>query len=388
MKFLFREFTFFGKKLSTAVIIWFVLAMTAIIIEVSKNVFNNYLIYKGVFWHTIHQTNLFSLYPSEYFDCNHYGPFFSLIIAPFALLPDKFGCLLWGFFNAIILFLAINKLSIEDKKKNIIFLITAVEMMTSQHNVQFNPILTACIILSYVFVCERKEIWATLFISIGIMTKIYGIVGIAFFMFSDHKFKFIGYFIFWMILLFVLPMLFSSPQFIIQSYYDWLQSLIEKNNSNQDSVMQGMTAMRFIKKSLSIPELKDTYIIAVAGLVYLISIFRISQLKNDTFRINYLAFLLIGLVIFSSSAESPTYIIAMTGVAFWYITQDYKKLWVNGILILAIMFTSFSTTDFFPKLIKTEFIRPFAIKAMPCLIVWILLSIQLLFKKYHLKFNK
>lgn len=383
MNFLFKDFQFFKRKISVSVLLWLSLAIIAIIVEVAKNVFNNYLIYKGVFWHTVNQTNLFNLYPAEYFDCNHYGPFFSLIIAPFALLPDKIGTLLWGIFNALFLLFAIKKLPIEEKGKNILFFITAVEMMTSQHNVQFNPILTGTIILSFVFVHQKKEIWATLFIAVGIMTKIYGVVGLAFFMFSENKIKFIWTFILWMILLFILPMVISSPHFIIQSYQDWYHSLVEKNDSNQESVMQGMTAMRFVKKVFSIPSLNDFIFIIGAGLIYLISILRINQLKEINFQISYLAFLLIGLVIFSSSAESPTFIIAMVGVALWYVIQKDKNSRTYFILALAVIFTSLSTTDLFPKSVKVEYIRPYAIKAMPCFIVWLILSYQLIFKKFN-----
>ena len=49
---------------------------------------NNFLIFKGVYWHTVNGTSLYAAYPSEYSDVNHYGPLFSLIIAPFALLPE------------------------------------------------------------------------------------------------------------------------------------------------------------------------------------------------------------------------------------------------------------------------------------------------------------
>jgi hypothetical protein len=202
-------------------------------------------------------------------------------------------------------------------------------------------------------------------------------------MFSEDKIKFIWTFIMWMILLFILPMIISSPHFIIQSYQDWYHSLIEKNDSNQESAMQGMTAMRFVKKIFAIPSLNDVFFIIGAGLVYLISIFRIKQLKEINFQISYLASLLIGLVIFSSSAESPTYIIAMMGVGLWYVLQKNKNRWTYFILVLALIFTSLSTTDLFPKSIKVEYIRPYAVKAMPCFIVWLILSHQLIFKKYN-----
>jgi len=50
--------------------------------------YNNYLLYKSVFTHTLEKKNIFSLYPDLFFDSNHYGVFFSMLIAPFALLPD------------------------------------------------------------------------------------------------------------------------------------------------------------------------------------------------------------------------------------------------------------------------------------------------------------
>ena len=56
---------------------------------------NNFLIFRGVFLHTWQQTSLYAAYPAEYFDVNHYGPLFSLIIAPFALLPHWMGLVFW-----------------------------------------------------------------------------------------------------------------------------------------------------------------------------------------------------------------------------------------------------------------------------------------------------
>ena len=79
-----------GKKFSLS-LLWFLLPAVAGLLKWKQNSINNYYIFKGVFHHTINQTNLYSLYPAEYFDSNHYGPLFSLIIGPFALLPDYIG---------------------------------------------------------------------------------------------------------------------------------------------------------------------------------------------------------------------------------------------------------------------------------------------------------
>ena len=385
MSLLTKDFNIANRKISFATILWFVLAVVAAGIQIKKGIggINNYLIFKGVFCHTLAQKNLYLYYPTEYFDVNHYGPFFSIIIAPFAALPNVIGCFLWCILNALFLFYAVKKLPVSANNQNIILLIAAMEMMTSMHNVQFNPMLTSWIIFSYILVHLKKDFWATLFIAAGFFTKLYGIVGLAFFMFSDNKVKFILSFAFWCAVMFFLPMLISSPSFIIQSYKDWYYSLAEKNNSNQESAMQGMSAMRVLRKVFLLKNLKDIYVLIIAAICCLFPLTRINQFKFKNFQLSYLALILIAVVIFSSSAESATYVIAMTGVAIWYVVQPQKNYWATALIIFAFVLTSLSTTDFFPNIVKVNYIRPFALKALPCFIIWVFICLQLFTKKFR-----
>jgi hypothetical protein len=386
MPFFLKEFTIFNRKISFAAIFWFSLAIIAAFIQLNRGVaaYNNYLIFKGVFWHSIAQNNLYEHYKEEYFDVNLYGPIFSFIIAPFAVLPNVVGCFLWCFANALFLFYAVRKLPVSYQNQNIILLIGALEMMTATHNTQFNPMLTSWVIFSYILVKNKKDFWATFFIAAGIFTKLYGIVGLAFFLFSDNKIKFICSFIFWCAVMFFLPMLISSPNFIVQSYKNWYYNLSQKNNSNQESTMQGMSVMRLLKKVFFIKNLKDIYVLGTAAIVYILPMFRKSQWKEKNFQLSYLAFLLIGLVIFSSSAESATFVIAMMGVGIWYILQEEKNRWTVGLLVFALVLTSLSTTDFFPKFAKVEYVRPYALKTLPCFLIWLTIAFQLLTKKFNL----
>lgn len=77
---------------------------------------NNYLIFKNVFFNTIHQKNLFIHYPDLYFDLNHYGVFFSALIAPFAMMPDWLGISLWNIANTFIFIYGVYKLPFSDAK--------------------------------------------------------------------------------------------------------------------------------------------------------------------------------------------------------------------------------------------------------------------------------
>ena len=70
----------------TLLALWLILPIISTLTKLSKH--NNFLIFRYVYWHTVEGVSLYEAYP-EYFDYNYYGPVFSLIIAPFALFPDR-----------------------------------------------------------------------------------------------------------------------------------------------------------------------------------------------------------------------------------------------------------------------------------------------------------
>ena len=83
-----------------------------------------------------------------------------------------------------------------------------------------------------------------------------------------------------------------------------------------------------------------------------------------------LASVLIWIVIFNHKAESPTFVIAMTGVALWFIKGEKNPMNI-ALLVLALLFVSLTSTDLFPSSLRTSFIQPYAMKAFPCILIWI-----------------
>lgn len=374
-----------NRKIPFAFVIWFAFALIAVLAELFHHSINNFLIFKNVFWHVVDQKNLYQAYPNKYEDHNFYGPIFSFVIAPFAVLPVWIGVILWVLFNAFFLFYAITQLPLTEKAIKTIFLIAAIEFMTSSHNVQFNSAIAATIILSYTFVNKEKDFLAAFFIVLGFLTKIYGIVGILFFVFSKHKLKFIGSFLFWLIVLFCLPMLISSPAYIFQTYNDWFQTLILKNTSNiniRHGNMQDLSLMGIIRRVFNYYELSNLTVIAPAVVLLALPLLRFKLYNNVVFQLYYLCLALISAVIFSSSSESATYVIAMAGVAIWYVINTHKKNNFNTfVLIFALFTTSLASTDLVPQIIKNDIVRAYALKALPCVVVWIILIYNVAFKK-------
>ena len=380
----FFKHSFFTDK-KYIITIWLVITIISVVKQFLIGNYNNYKIFKGVYFHTINKLPLYKEYPLEYFDHNHYGPVFSLIIAPFAVLPDYIGMILWGIFNAAILVWAITQLPIKQIQITAILWICFHEFLTTLLGLQFNPIMTAIIILSFVYIDKGKVFWAAMFIVLGIFVKLYGIVGLAFFFFTKDKIKFIASLIFWSVVFFVLPMLISSPEYILNTYIGWFDRLVIKNaentglNSYQDICLMGMVRRVMQDSTISnLPFLISG--ILLFGLQYL----RIKEYKEKGFRLMMLASVLIFTVIFSTGSESPTYIIAFVGVAIWFVIQPkpITKFYIF-LFIFAIILTSLSPSDLMPKFIRENYIRPFALKALPCVLIWIAIIYEMLTKNFN-----
>ena len=372
------------RELPIITFVWFLLSALTVLSEVMRGAtsINNYLVYKGVFEHLIACKNLYLAYPNEYFDLNHYGPVFGLLIAPFAMMPLFVGCFFWGMLNASFLYYAISRLNLSRNNTLVVLLICLIELQTSLHNVQYNPFIAALIILAFVHVREEKEWLAALFIAFGFLTKLYPIVGVLFFFFSDHKVRFVLWGMFWLVIFLILPVVLTSPQFLYQTYFDWSHSLIDKTVETKLSSMHGgmgdISVMGLIKRAFKLWDMPSLWVVLPAFLFIITPLRRVSLFKNNTYQLLYLACLLISTVIFSSSAESPTYIIAVTGVAVWWITQEKPYSASNKVaLIFAIVLTSLSATDLFPGYIKVHYVVAYALKALPCFVIWSIIIFQL-----------
>ncbi len=373
----------FDKVLAN--VLWFGLSFIAILLDFLHNKINNYIIFKHVYIHSIQQINLYLEYPQQYADVNLYGPVFALVIAPFALLPNTIAIILWGMFNTAILYIAIKKLPIASKWQNAILILCSHEMMNAASWLQSNALIAACIILGFDFINKRKEIWALFFIMLATFIKIYGIVGFAFFFFSKDKLKFIGWTIVWSVVFFVLPMIISSSHFVIQSYSDWLHALqykAAKNvNPNDTNDYQDICVMGMIRRIFNVPYFKNYYVTVPAVILFGLQYLRFNYFSDVRYRLYLLCSVLITTVIFTTSAESPTYIIAFPAMCIWYVLQEHTKK-VNALFIFTLLLTSFSYSDLFTPWLRENIVRPYALKALPGFILWLIILKQIYSKQF------
>jgi len=375
--------------------LWVLIGILSAVTKLSVVRHNNYLIFKGVFWHVWQQLPLYVPYVEEYGDVNHYGPLFSLIIAPFALLPDWAGLVLWNTALALLLYWAIRQLNLSRYQHVFMLWFCAHELLTALFMQQFNVAIAAIIMLSYAFVKKEKDVWATLMLLIGTFVKLYGIVGLAFFFFSKHKGKYIVWMIVWSIVLFVAPMLLSSPAYIVQTYQDWIACLMEKGGDNAMSLMQNISLLGIIRKvgfavsggSVLWQTYSDLWVIMPGLILFAMPYLRVKQYQHVAFQQTLLASVLMFVCLFSTGTESSGYIIALTGVVLWYTAAPWQRnRWDVALLIFCFILTSLSPSDLFPAYVRREWVQPYALKALPVAVIWLQLCVELMTKRYENSF--
>jgi hypothetical protein len=348
-----------------------------------RHIDHNYQIFQSAFHHARSHLNLYATYPNEHNDLYLYGPVFSIFVAPFAILPESWGFLLWQIVNALAFLFAVNTLPFSNKKKTLILLFCAIEFANASHYMEINPLIAAFIILSFVLVEKEKDEWATMFIILGSLIKLYPIAGLAFFMFSKNKPKFVISSIVWVIVFFLLPMAISSPSFIFQSYHDWVNILKFKSqlnqglNTGQDWCIMGV--VRRLTGDITIPNLP---FLVAGAVIFAIPMLRYMQFQSFKFRLQVLSSALLMVVIFSTGSEHPTFIIATAGAVIYILMNDKPFTTFNIVmLVLLVVITGLGPSDAFPKFLRIWMSR-YAMKAWPCIIIWFKIAYELIFKNF------
>lgn len=367
-------------------VVWILIALVNGIIRYTPERCNNFLIFRQVFWHTIQGQPLYELYPEQYYDLNHYGAVFSWVIAPFAVLPSWLGGILWLVALTLLLYWAVRKLPMKQQVVSYIILFSTHELHHSLLMFQFNVAIAAIIILAFVLIDKEKDIWAAFFIVLGTMVKLYGIVGLAFFFFSKHKPKLLLACVGWAALFFVLPMLISSPEYILSQYVAWWDDLTVKNSGNAFAMWQNISVLGMIRKISGVADYSDAWIILSGLILFGLPYLRVKQYKHLAFRLTLLASVLLFTVLFSTGSERCSYIIAFLGIGIWYWAAPWKRSVVDVALMVAVFyFASLFTTDLFPRFLKKGYMIPYALQALPCTLVWLKLTYEMMTREYEEK---
>ncbi len=334
--------------------------------------YNNYLIFKNSFFHLIEGQNLYTPYPVDYWDLYKYSPIFSLFMGMLAWMPNWAGLLCWNLLNVIVLYFGVKDFDFKNKRLQLFFwFFIFLELITSLQNSQCNILIIGLFLLAYQSFQKEQIIKAALFLSLTVFIKIFGLVLFILFLLYPKKIKFISYSILWFSLLALFPIVITGWNELIWQYQNWWHMLINDSSVSSSYSFKGWLELWFTIQ----PNKRLVLVFGIVGL--LLPLFNYKAIKTSTFQTMMFASAVIWVVIFNHKAESPTYIIAVIGAYIWFINS--RRSWVEIALItMCFLFTIVSPTDIFPQSWREAFITPYAMKAFPCILIWVSLTFNML----------
>jgi hypothetical protein len=329
-----------------------------------KMKYGNYVQFKLSWFHLVSGKDLYVINPAEHYDYFKYSPTFAVIFGIIAWMPDLPGLLLWTLLNTLLLLFAVRSLpGISDRNRSFLLLFLLVEMMTSIQNMQSNALMAGLLIFAFVFLEQRKPILATLFIVLTIYIKLFGIVALLLFLLYPQKGKLVLWTIAWFLILFLLPLPLTGVEYLKSLYLSWFRLL-----SMDHSASLGFSVMGWLSTWFGLPVAKDL-IPGLGAVVCCLPMLMIKKYRNLDFRLLMLASILVWMVIFNHKAESPTFIIAMSGVGIWFFSRKMTPLNIT-LVVIAFLFTSLTSTDLCPRSFHDNIVEPYAVKAVPCILIW------------------
>ena len=111
--------------------------------------------------------------------------------------------------------------------------------------------------------------------------------------------------------------------------------------------------------------------------LFCLALFQFKKYQFRQYRLWMLCSVLIWVVIFNHRAESASYIIAYVGICLWFVTSPINRF---TILLMGFSFilVTLSPTDLFPRIWREQLVQKYTLKAVPVMIVWIALLVQMI----------
>jgi hypothetical protein len=327
--------------------------------------YNNFRIFKFSFYHLLAGKDIYQLFPDDHWDLYKYSPGFALCFGLLSWMPDPIGLLLWNLINSLCLFAGIRLLPrLDDNKKAWILLFCLLEMLLSIQNTQSNGLMAGLTVLGFALAERRNYLLSTLCIVFSFYIKIYGALAFIFYLWYPDKGRLAGWSICWILLFAALPLLVVSSHQLVFLYRSWFNLL-----QNDRSASIGLSVMGLLESWFHLSSVKN--LVTAGGLIlFLVPLLRWQLYPDPNYRLLYLASTLIWMVIFNHKAESPTFIIAMAGIGIWFFSRE-RDLPDRVLLILSFLLISMSVSDLVPAGIRNGFIRPYGIKAVMAIVVWV-----------------
>jgi len=338
---------------------------------------NNFLIFRWSYLNLAAGNDMYAAQPQHHTDLYKYSPSFAVLFAPFALIPFSISLALWDALNALLLFFAVDEL-LPRREAAIALALIYLEVLRSMQRSQSNSLVTALVILAFLALEQRKQLGAALSIAVGAAVKIFPLAALALAIFHARRLRFALLMGLAAALVLALPLLVVSPAELAAQYRSWRAveavDALSVGGGGGGGLYGGVMQQLRLIFGVSWP---NWPVQLVGTVLLLLPLARWRNWSDASFRLRFLCALLVYMVIFNHQSESPSFVIAVTGIAIWFVVTP-RSWWHTTILVLTILIVSISSTDITPKSWQRDFFVHYRLKTIPCTIAWIAMIWELL----------
>jgi hypothetical protein len=94
------------------------------------------------------------------------------------------------------------------------------------------------------------------------------------------------------------------------------------------------------------------------------------------FRLRFLCSLLVFFVIFNHRSESPSFVIAVVGIAIWFVISTPDALTIS-VIVATVAIVSIGASSAVPNAIRVGVVMHYRLKSLPCAVAWLVMQAEL-----------
>ena len=341
---------------------------------------NNFLILRAAFRHLVAGQELYAAYPELHADFFKYSPTFALLFAPFALLPVVPGYICWALLCAVAVHAGVSRL-LPARQAALALALSWLAVVGDLQRAQSNALCAGLMLLAWAAMERRQQWTAAGATAAATFIKIFPVAALTAGIFHPRKWRFAGIVTAVMAGFALLPLIVTSPAALAMQYRSWraIESVdaapLEAYGMNGAGLYGGLMGLIHLWFGVQWPH----WPVQVAGLAVLLTplFLRRDRFGDALFRVKCMASVLVFSVLFNHQAESPSYAIAMIGMAVWFVTAAPAR-WRVALMAVAFVVVNLGSTDLMPREWYRAFYIGYALKTVPLIPAWIVMQLELL----------
>lgn len=324
---------------------------------------NNFTIFRASFWHLVREQDLYAAYPGITFDLFKYSPSYALLFAPFAVVPNDVGLLLWNLVNAAALCFAVVRL-LPGSAAAWALAICLFEAIGAIQNTQSNGLVAGLMIAGATSTWQHRSGLSSLSVMGGAAIKVFPLSVGVFGLLSPTWRKYLIWCACVAALLLAAPLLVTPLEHLLAQYRSW--SAVEARDLAKTG-MWWIGGVLEVWSGRALPHVP----FQIAGAAWLATSVWCArrQLHSAAVQQLLVASVLGFAVVFNHMSEPPTFVIGFAGVGIWWAALPRTR-WRDAMVLAVVLLGSIGGSDIVPHDIQREWHYDTRLKAWVMIAAW------------------